>query len=309
MSGSSPIILLYHQVSPENTKFIENYNINVKPTLFDEHMKILKDEYAPITFDEWNEAIKNNDNVSDRVLVTFDDGYKDVVNYGAEILDKHNLDGMWFINGGMIDNDKVFWLSQLMYLYDNNYLDNFLNEFNSDFPGLLKSIDLDNSSVKDVDIWAKDNYSKTLDKSLNKYILGLGWNELLEANRNSIYANSKELKTLSESFVIGNHTLSHPNFRNLSIEDKIKESEESRKILENIIGKEINTFAFPFGQEHQHWCQNDVSLLQNLGYDFIFSVANEFDRVNYDVIHRHEILELDNSEFRGFMDNLIGDKE
>ena len=185
----------------------------------------------------------------------------------------------------------------------------YLNEFNSDFPGLLKSIDLDNSSVKDVDIWAKDNYSKTLDKSLNKYILGLGWNELLEANRNSIYANSKELKTLSESFVIGNHTLTHPNFRNLSIEDKIKESEESRKILENIIGKEINTFAFPFGQEHQHWCQNDVSLLQNLGYNFIFSVANEFNRVNYDVIHRHEILELDNSEFRGFMDNLIGDKE
>ena len=309
MSGNSPIILLYHQVSPEDTKFIENYNINVKPNLFDKHMKILKNEYAPITFEEWNEAIKNDDNVSDRVLVTFDDGYKDVINYGAEILNKHNLDGIWFINGGMVNNDKVFWLSQLMYLYDNNHLNQFLIEFNSDFPDLLKSINLDNSSVKDVDMWAKDNYSKTLDESLNKYILGLGWSEVIQANRNSIYANSKELKTLSENFVIGNHTLTHPNFRNLSIEDKTKESEESRKILENIIGKEINTFAFPFGQEHQHWCQNDVSLLQNLGYDFIFSVANEFDRVNYDVIHRHEILELDNSEFRGFMNNLIGDKE
>ena len=120
-------------------------------------------------------------------------------------------------------------------------------------------------------MWAKDNYSKTLDESLNKYILGLGWNEMIEANRNSIYANSKELKTLSESFVIGNHTLSHPNFRNLSIEDKIKESEESRNILENIIDKKINTFAFPFGQEHFHWCQNDVNILQNLNYDFIFS--------------------------------------
>ena len=36
MSGNNPIILLYHQVSPEDTKFIENYNINVKPKLFDE---------------------------------------------------------------------------------------------------------------------------------------------------------------------------------------------------------------------------------------------------------------------------------
>ena len=30
------------------------------------------------------------------------------------------------------------------------------NEINSDFPGLLKPIDLDNSSIKDVDMWAKD---------------------------------------------------------------------------------------------------------------------------------------------------------
>ena len=51
------------------------------------------------------------------------------INYGAEILSKYNLDGMWFINGGMINNDKVFWFSQLMYLYDNNYLDKFLIVF------------------------------------------------------------------------------------------------------------------------------------------------------------------------------------
>ena len=230
------------------------------------------------------------------------------INYGAEILSKYNLDGMWFINGGMINNDKVFWLSQLMYLYDNNYLDKFLIVFNSKFPNLLKSIDLNNSSVKDVDVWAKDNYSKTLSKNLNDYISNLGWNEMIEADRNSIYANSNELKVLSENFVVGNHTSSHPNFRNLSIEDKVKESEESRKVLENVINKNINTFAFPFGQEHLHWCQNDVNILKNLGYDFVFSVANEFNRVNQDVIPRHEILELEENEFRNFINNLLGDK-
>ena len=308
MSGNNPIILLYHQVSPEDTKFIENYNINVNPKIFDKHMKILKDNFKPITFDEWVNATKNNEDVSDRVLVTFDDGYKDVINYGADILSKYNLDGIWFINGGMIDNDKVFWLSQLMYLHDNNHLVKFITEFDYQFPNLLKLINQPFQSVKDIDIWAKDNYSKILAESLSKYVSDMGWDEVIEANTSSIYANSSELKSLSENFVIGNHTLSHPNFRNLSIEDKVKESEESREILEYIIGKNINTFAFPFGQEHLHWCQNDVSLLQNLGYDFIFSVANEFDRVNYDVIHRHEILELDKTEFKSFVNNLLENK-
>ena len=242
------------------------------------------------------------------MLVTFDDGYKDVINYGADILSKYNLDGIWFINGGMIDNDKVFWLSQLMYLHDNNHLVKFITEFDYQFPNLLKLINQPFQSVKDIDIWAKDNYSKILAESLSKYVSDMGWDEVIEANTSSIYANSSELKSLSENFVIGNHTLSHPNFRNVSIEDKVKESEESREILEYIIGKNINTFAFPFGQEHLHWCQNDVSLLQNLCYDFIFSVANEFDRVNYDVIHRHEILDLDKTEFKSFVNNLLENK-
>ena len=70
--------------------------------------------------------------------------------------------------------------------------------------------------------------------------------------------------------------------------------------------KKIKTFAFPFGQEHLHWCQNDISIIQNLGYDFIFSVANESKRVNEDIIHRHEIVDLSGSEFKSFVNGLGG---
>ena len=305
MNGNKPIVLLYHQISPKNTKFIENYNINVKPKLFDEHMKIIRDNFNPITFSEWVDAIRNGENISNRILVSFDDGYCDAVNYGGEILNKYDLDGLWFINGGLVNNNKVFWLSQLMYLYDNDYLDSFLKEFNTEFLGLLNHINLNESTPMDIDIWAKQNYSKTLSNSLSDYISNLDWNEEEQANKNSIYANLSEIKKLSDNFVVGNHTFSHPNFRNLSIEDKVNESEKSRRILEKNINKKVNTFAFPFGQEHLHWCQNDVKILQNLNYDFIFSVANEFNRVNHDVIHRHEILELDGGEFKSFISDIM----
>jgi peptidoglycan/xylan/chitin deacetylase (PgdA/CDA1 family) len=304
MSGNKPIVLLYHQVSSKNTKFIENYNINVNPKLFDNHMKILKNNFSTITFKEWGEAIKNNEDVSNKILVTFDDAYSDAVNYGGEILNKYDLDGIWFVNGGMINNDKMFWLSKLMYLYDNGKLNDFVNKFNVKFSGLLKNVNLDKLKVKDIDSWAKDNYSKELSVSLEKYI-SYFLDENYEASENSIYASADEIKKLSKNFIIGNHTLNHPNFRNLSIEDKVKESEKSKVIIENIINKKINTFAFPFGQEHLHWCQNDVSIIKNLGYDFIFSVVNKSKRVNKDVIHRHEIVELSGSEFKSFVNGLV----
>ena len=40
----------------------------------------------------------------------------------------------------------------------------------------------------------------------------------------------------------------------------------------------------------------------------MFSVANEFNRVNQDVIPRHEILEFEENEFRNYINNLLGDK-
>jgi len=195
MSGNKPIVLLYHQVSSKNTKFIENYNINVNPKLFDKHMKILKNNFSTITFKEWGEAIKNNEDVSNKILVTFDDAYSDAVNYGGEILNKYDLDGIWFVNGGMINNDKMFWLSKLMYLYNNGKLNDFVNKFNVKFSGLLKNVNLDKLKVKDIDSWAKDNYSKELSVSLEKYI-----SYFLDENYEIIYTY-KQLARYEDHFI------------------------------------------------------------------------------------------------------------
>ena len=66
----------------------------------------------------------------------------------------------------------------------------------------------------------------------------------------------------------------------------------------------VNSFT-QFVPGHVHL--KDMGQLVARAIEKYGGVANEFNRVNYDVIHRHEILEFDNNEFRGFMNNLIGD--
>ena len=67
--------------------------------------------------------------------------------------------------------------------------------------------------------------------------------------KNIRYLSTKELKDLSilKGVDIGSHTKSHPRLTGCN-DKKIKEElEYSKKYLEDLIGKEVNTFAYPHG--------------------------------------------------------------
>jgi peptidoglycan/xylan/chitin deacetylase (PgdA/CDA1 family) len=62
------------------------------------------------------------------------------------------------------------------------------------------------------------------------------------------YLETWQVKSLSESGMqIGSHSKSHPNFLEITPMERLAELRESKLILENLIGKEVSTFSFPFG--------------------------------------------------------------
>ena len=62
------------------------------------------------------------------------------------------------------------------------------------------------------------------------------------------YLTKQQVQNLSKAGMqIGSHSKSHPNFLTISPQERLDELRESKLILENIIGKEISTFSFPFG--------------------------------------------------------------
>lgn len=62
------------------------------------------------------------------------------------------------------------------------------------------------------------------------------------------YLNEQQIRNLSNSGMqIGSHSKSHPNFLEITSMERLAELRESKLILENLIGKEVSTFSFPFG--------------------------------------------------------------
>jgi peptidoglycan/xylan/chitin deacetylase (PgdA/CDA1 family) len=65
-----------------------------------------------------------------------------------------------------------------------------------------------------------------------------------------LHLSRQELKELSQSelITIGAHSISHPELSRISVEKAREEVTESKKILEEITGKEVKYFSYPFGR-------------------------------------------------------------
>ncbi len=86
------------------------------------------------------------------------------------------------------------------------------------------------------------------------------------------YINLDELKELAGNplISIGSHTMSHPHLEQLEAEAQREEIQHSKQVLEEWIGKRVNSIAFPYGA----YDKSVLREVQNAGYDISFSVQD-----------------------------------
>lgn len=111
---------------------------------------------------------------------------------------------------------------------------------------------------------------------------------------NKKFMNEFDLKKLSKNQLvnIGSHSKSHPRLTQCNDNDLKKEIFESKKYLEDILGKEVNKFAYP----HGIFNQRVVDQVKNANYKLAFSshydVIKQKDNKFY--LNRNEIWNSDN---------------
>src|SRR5260370_6072005 len=59
--------------------------------------------------------------------------------------------------------------------------------------------------------------------------------------------SEQEIQSLSESFEIGGHTLHHPNLAKVPLDFAVDDIKAGKDILESILGKKLQSFAYPYG--------------------------------------------------------------
>lgn len=157
---------------------------------------------------------------------------------------------------------------QLKYLADNNYQTISLDELNARFEN--KSPLPPKSVILTFDDGFRDFYTNAF-PLLKKYNLRAVCFYIVGYSNFPGYMDQMMLREIHDSGLVDiqSHTLSHLLLPNLTIEDQKREILESKQILEVILDKKINYFAYPYGS----FDQNTVNIVSDSGYTLGFGTT------------------------------------
>lgn len=114
----NPKVLMYHHIGslPENSDAIRQ-GLTVSKENFESQIQFLTDNGFKIsTLSELYEMLAKNQDVSNVVVLTFDDGYDDNFSDAWAVMKKHNVKGTFFIITDKIETDGYMNKSQIVEL-------------------------------------------------------------------------------------------------------------------------------------------------------------------------------------------------
>lgn len=239
-------ILMYHGVSSK--KLPSNYWTLLPLTKFEDQMKIIKHRYNVIKCSEIipseNATLLSKKN---SVVITFDDGYENILNEAYPILLKYQLPAIIFIVTGLPNN--IIWVDLIYNIIMLSERDIVLTNFNL---GICYS--KSNSEVKSKFINKLKLYLKSCKDEKRKHIVDyllknypVSNDQLFESLK---LLSESQIKKLSKTDLIqlGYHSHNHPILSQLS-------EEQQKDEIINSIGKfnewgikAEKIFAYPNGK-------------------------------------------------------------
>ncbi|MFK8060279.1 MAG: polysaccharide deacetylase family protein [Polaribacter sp.] len=107
-------IVYYHMVSNKENKTFYFENKSINPEEFRNHIKFLKSKYEIISLQEAHNLIKLKKEMINKLVLTFDDGFKENYTIIAPILKEENITATFYLMSDFIDNKKLMWRNVIL---------------------------------------------------------------------------------------------------------------------------------------------------------------------------------------------------
>jgi len=225
LTKQNMILPFYHAVSDEDLPHLK-YSYDIKTiSQFMKDLDFLLKSYNPVDFSDLKDYVKNVRKLKKPVMaLSFDDGLKEVHDVIAPLLFQKGIPATLFINPEFVDNKSLF------YKYKANLVINRLDR--AGHPRNLYEII---NSRLGTDIRKKSHMIRT--------ILNIGYErqdildaiaELVDLDFSTFLKIRKPYMTVEhitrlqeQGFRIGSHSLDHPLYSVLSLEEQLKQTKKS----------------------------------------------------------------------------------
>ncbi len=281
LTGQKLILPFYHTISEQRLPHISNLYQIRSTKQFEKDLDYLCKYFKPISIQELDNIVCNNKVISKPSFhLTFDDGLKEIYTEIAPILERKGIPATFFINTDFVDNKSLFYrykvslIIERMITHEGSRI-NLLKYFNhgeltlNEIKNRLLSFDFNDTPVI-------DSIADLIELDFSDYL-----------KIHQPYLIKKQLiELLDKGFSLGSHSLNHPNFKVIDINEKKRQINESFKYLEKELNIKEFYFSFPFSDESvdiefMDWLYNKANCKLSFGISGI--------KYDYSKYHIHRI--------------------
>jgi peptidoglycan/xylan/chitin deacetylase (PgdA/CDA1 family) len=262
--GGMGHILMFHRVLPDNGKpRIHNHkSLEITPTRLESIINFFKDrDYAFLSLDEVLALKKSNAPSKKFVVFTFDDGYLDNYEYAYPVFRRHRVPFTIYVATSLPDSKAILW----WYLLEDHILAN--PSVQLEVEG--KQLEYPTKTIKEKEIAfnrIRHWFALADEKNLPLLTESLfhGNEEAIAEKTRALSLTWQHIKELSEDplVTIGSHTVNHFPLNSLTADKSAFEMNESKRIIEAQIGKEVRHFCYPLGSHGK----KEIEILKQSSY-------------------------------------------
>jgi peptidoglycan/xylan/chitin deacetylase (PgdA/CDA1 family) len=249
LSGVSLVVPFYHVVSDDRVPHISHLYRFRTIAEFNDDLEFLLRHFQPVSLADIVDALNRVRALKKASFhLTFDDGFKEVFDIVAPILQSAGVPATFFLNtafldgGGLAHHNALSLLVEKLQSRQHPVQESVTRELESLLPpssGHRSDVASRILSIKHDQNSLVFSLASILEVDLANYVA-----------TNKPYLSSAQVTDLMvKGFAIGAHSHSHPLYSNLSLSDQLDQTYTSINSLNASFGLKINAFAFPYNDD------------------------------------------------------------
>jgi len=278
-----PVVLLYHRVADLT---FDPQRLAVSPTNFAEQLVVIRAVGHPMSLTEFTRRLECDDPPDDAVVVTLDDGYADNLEIAEPLLRAVDVPATVFAVSDRVGSEREFWWDDLERIVFHTPRRAGVVAIEIEGEMLRWELGPDDAEGASSADWSVlDANDPTPRHGMYRTLFARlkPWTEpvrtrILERLRGQLGADDAPRashRVLSDTQMrdlaagglveIGAHTRTHPVLSVMSYDAQRAEIVESKRRIEDIVGRAVESFSYPFGTRSDYAAES-LSIVREAGF-------------------------------------------
>ena len=283
------VILMYHGVCDEDFTLLNGYDERHVPASdFKEQLEMVRScGYSFVTLSELVTRLKSGLSVGRLAVLTFDDGFRNVVRHAYPIMKEYDARGCFFVVSNFVGHRTLLWTD----LVETWIRAHAPEPLHIEINGAIVRYPLDTRSrVHAAMVDVKSKLRKLPNQERIRWMEDTGMTcgkYIDQAPEEFAPADWQELQTLDASVLeIGSHTQNHPNCDTIQSRDELEmEIAGSKLEIEKRLCRRIDHFCYPAGAFNPA----TIEAVRNAGYVSAVTTNQGFARPGSDLFTLNRI--------------------